>query len=204
MLSPAILPLKNKPKLFLVIVALSFIGAFYVGEYVTATTLVGKWFTRLVYYIPLYLLGAYFGLCKDALVAKRNIAVSIISALLSVAIIVLYMLEILTPAVNWILLHILPISLWLTLDCALFAKIKITYPMKATFFVYAMHMYLIDLLVKQIANFIPYHSLRLYLSVLLFVAFVAAIYLIAVLVSYCAKRILPEKIYSALSGGRVK
>ena len=206
--APLIYKLKNHPKVFLGIIIGALVGGSLCKSLVTSDNEAIQWATRLIGYVPIYLFGAYFGLCKNEFVSKEKYnykLVAIISASISVEIIVYFMLLKQDISVlNYILQLVLPITIWLSTYNSMYEKIKIRYPLKVTFFVYALHMLLIGIFNTLLTKAIGYNSLNPAISFFAHFVFVAILYFVCLAVAYISGKFLPSKFYFALSGGRVE
>ena len=107
------------------------------------------------------------------------------------------------PVLNDVLLHVLPITVWLSTGNALFKNVKIAYPLKITFFVYAMHNILIGIMNTVIGKIVGLNSLNPIVAFFAHYLMVAILYLVVLAFAYITGKILPKKAYFALSGGRV-
>lgn len=207
-LSPFVLKLKDSQKIFLGIVVTVFVASYLWGVFVKSDSEIINWISRLIYYLPAYTLGCYFGLCKSDVVAEEKYnskTVAIISILLSAFILVYFLfLDLKTDYINWILLHCLPITIWLSFSNKKFKKVKISYPMQITFFVYALHALLISLINTILTKFINYNSLHYVVSIITHLVLVIILYLICMCFVFFAKKILPPKLFAMISGGRTK
>jgi len=207
-LAPFIYKLKDHQKIFLGIVIVVFVACNAWRLLVKSDNLALQWITRLIGYMPIYLTGAYLGLCKNEVVAEERYnykLVAIVSAILNVVIILYFiLLKSNMVLLDNILLFVLPITIWLSTYNSMYDKVKIRYPLKVTFFVYAMHAVLIGIFNTLLTKAIGYGNLNPIISFFAHFVFVAILYLTCLLVAYISGKILPSKIYYALSGGRVE
>lgn len=206
--APLIIKLKNHPRVLLIIVALSLIVSNVCRILVLPDNEMVQWVVRLVGYLPLYLIGVYFGLAKSEIIAKERYnykAVSVASIAVSILIIAYFLFfkqEI--PLLNNLLLFVLPITVWLSTYNSMFERASIKYPMKVTFFVYAMHTALIGVLNSVLNKIIGYNSLHPIVSFFAHFVFAAVLYFVCLATAWILGKILPKKLYFALSGGRVE
>ena len=207
-IAPVLYKLKDHSKVFLGVVIGLFICCNLGKLFMTSDDAVTQWAARFVGYLPIYFLGAYFGLCKSEFVSNEAYSyklVAPIAAGLSLLIIAYFaFLKQEIPLLNNVLYFVLPITVWLSTYNAMYDKISIGYPLKITFFVYAMHKLLIELLYMSMTKTIGFTSLPPIISFFAHFVVVAAVYFICLATAYIAGKILPSKMYFALSGGRVE
>ena len=207
LLSPIILVLKKSPRIFLI-----FLCTLTVGSYISAVCVVSDnqviiWVVRLLNYLPTYLFGAYIALCGDSVMVSEKLqrkSVCIISGLISVLILI-YLLLFSTGmvAIDWVLHRVLPISVWLSFRNKMFERTNISFALSISFFIYAMHSILIGILNTIISKIVGYNSLHPILTIPAYILFIACLYGICLFVAFLGKKLLPKKLYFALSGGRV-
>ena len=205
-LCPAIFRLKDRPKMFIAIIGAVTVAAFFASMLDTTSSEALSWAVRLLSYLPHYLLGAFFGLCKSENISGERFnskTVSALSAAATVLFVIFFVIDFDLKYTSWIIGHIIPITVWLAFPCRLFTGTKVCYPMKTTFFVYAMHMLLIGIFNTVVTKVVGYSSLPLVITLPLHFVVIAVIVLICNLFAYVTGKILPPKIYSTLSGGRV-
>ena len=207
LIAPIVFKLKNRPNVLLGIVVGVLVGSNIWKICVVPENATVEWISRLVMYLPFYFLGTYLGLCKSDVVSKGKYnykLVHIISICISIVIIAYFVFWKQNVLIlDNVLLFILPIAIWLSTNNSLYEKIKIRYPLKVTFFIYAMHMLLIGIMNTVLTKLIGYGSLPPMVSFFAHFVFVAVLYGICLAVAYVTGKILPSKIYFALSGGRV-
>lgn len=205
--APLIYKLKEHPNLFLGILIGIFVVCSLSKTFVVSDNAAIGWIMRLVGYIPLYFMGAYFGLCKSDFVSNEKYNrkfVAIVSACISVVIVIYFVFFGQSWRLfNYALSIILPVALWLSTCNSMYEKTKIRYPIKISFFIYAMHMLLIGILNTILTKIVGNGSLHPVLAFFGYFVFLAVLYFICLAVAYIAGKILPAKLYFALSGGRV-
>ena len=205
LIAPLIYKLKEHPNVFLGVLAGVIVLCCAWRVIFDENDRVVHWFMQ---YLPLYFIGAYFGLCKSDFVANEKYnykLVSIVSAVVSVLILVYFVfLDQGWILFGYVLSLILPVTIWLSTYNSMFERFKLGYPVKASFFVYVMHMTLIGIFNTIITKVFGYGSMHPVVVFLAYFVFVAALYAVCLVFAYVAGKILPEKLYFALSGGRVK
>lgn len=206
-ISPLLLKLKKKPQLFLIVVITLTIVCSIVHSEISSENMFVSWLLRLLNYTPIYIFGAYLALCKSRIFSRGRYINKVISvlALLSGATIVLYftLVDVEANAFTWCLKAVLPILLWLAVPDELFGKAKIVFPIRISFFLYAMHGTLIGILDTIFTKLVGYNNMPLILSIICHIVLFTILYLVCLAFAFITKKILPKKIYFALSGGRV-
>ena len=209
--SPLLVKLKNYPIVFKAGVGATIVFAFLWGvlaeEQLNDNGLL-HWVSETINYLPLYVIGAYFGALKSDLVVQEKYNKKVISVISAVIITLSMMYFIFFDVgiqwLNWVLFHILPLAIWLLVSSEHFEKNKITFPLKATFFVYAMHMLLVGITNTILFKIFGYNNLHWVLAIVLHFAQVAGIFAFCTCFAFVGKKILPQKLFATLSGGRVK
>ena len=204
--SPLLLKLRKRPKIFLAMLLGVFFGCCAASQLFNSEKLIFSWLLRMANYLPLYLLGAYLGACKSDMISDGkyiNKWISACAAVLSAVIIVyLVAFDFNIMLLSWILRVILPISLWLSVPDNVFENAKIGFPLKISFFIYAMHSLLIGILNTLFVKVVGYNSISPLPTTACHLGLLFVLYLICFSFAYIAKKILPSKLYFALSGGR--
>lgn len=206
--SPLVLKTQKYKRAFFCILIIVYIGAYLWGTLIESNSQIIGWISRLIYYIPAYMVGAYFGICKsDAIInEKYNVKVTtIIARILSVLFILYFVVfDLDVQGINWIILHGLPITIWLSFSNKMFNKVKINYFIKNTFFVYAMHAFVISVINTIIIKIAQYNSMHYIISFVLHFVCIGVLCLTCTCFALVARKILPSKIFGMLTGGRVE
>ena len=165
----------------------------------------GNWFSNLFDYVPAYCLGVWFALyCPRAVLFESASVFALVIAIgaLAVSAVTLTLDFPYDAALDKVAYLAIPTALWILLPPSCFRKIKITYPLKISFFIYAMHAALIGLLNTVLARVVGLNSLNLPATVAVHVGLLAILYAICLGFAFACKKILPKKFYAVLSGGR--
>lgn len=207
-LSPLLLRLKKHPRVFLALIAVVFVGCGAAFELVPQTNPALVWLVRMANYLPTYMLGAYLALCREADMTRdrfETVAVSRICGVVSVGLILYFSLwNPSVPYVNWILLKLLPFSVWLSVRGIKLENMRVPFPLTISFFLYAAHSLLITLYNGVFLKLFGLGSLPPILAVAVYLVLLALIYLTCLLGGFVAKKCFPKKLFFALTGGRVQ
>lgn len=206
--SPLVYALKKYPGILLTVVIIAFAGCNAWKMLVVSDNTIIQWFSRLFTYVPIYLFGAYLGLCKSEAVSKekyRYKLFAVLSAIVSLLIIACFIFcKQKHYLLNSALMFVLPIAVWMSTYISMYEKIKIRYPLKITFFVYCMHSLLIGIFNTILTKIVGNACFHPVLSFFAHFVFLAALYGFCLATAYVSGKILPPKLYFALSGGRIK
>lgn len=204
-LSPAVLLLKKNRTVCIAVVAVVYAAC------VTVTALVSPvgyaaWFLRLLGYLPLYLVGAAFGMHgTEAVVAEsyQRKPVFITAAVLAVAALLYFVFFAFDIApLNTVIFHSMAVLCWIALPSSVFEGKRVCFPLTVSYFVYAMHSVLIWLLNWAFAiKILRPLELPLGVNAVIQIALIGILYLICLGVAFLLKKILPEKIYRIFAGG---
>lgn len=166
---------------------------------------VASWFSRFFTFVPVYCLGAWCGLYLPRAVfftRMSKTACACAAVGLTAACLVLSLGAFELTAVKRICWLAIPTALWILISPSWLARLNITYPLKISFFVYAMHATLIGLLNTVLARVVGLNALSVIATLLVHTLLFVILYAICLGFAFACKKILPQKIYSVLSGGR--
>ncbi len=164
------------------------------------------WVRRLLTYLPLYFLGSWMGLHYSDIIVKEKyhkgitaVVAAFVFCLISVYFI--FFKQDIRP-VNVVLYQSMAPLLWLSVPQALTNRIRISFPMTVYPFVYAMHGVLITVIHWLTVRVIMVgHPLPMWADALVQILLVLVLYLVATLVAFIFKLILPNKVYRIFAGG---
>lgn len=167
--------------------------------------LLGNWFSNFFDYVPAYCLGVWFALYlpRAVLFDAASMLARVLASVALVASVVVLTLDFPYAAVfDKVAYLAIPTALWILLPPSCFEKIRITYPLKIAFFVYAMHATLIGLLNTVLARVFGLNALNLPVTAAVHLGLLAVLYAVCLGFAFACKKILPQKLYAVLSGGR--
>lgn len=206
--SPLTIKLKNKkiPSLIVLLAILIIVELREFGYINTFFKLDDWWWhSNMLGYIPAYAIGAFFGLnySEKIIQEKYNTKHACIFGIIALIISILLIKYGKAYANSKFYLYIiLTIGLWFIAKSDLFKK-KTPRFMKGTFFMYAMHQPILIPIISKITRIIIKNTNILgYQFILIRVIDVFLILIISWMTSIILKKILPKKLYFALSGGR--
>ena len=204
--SPVLILLRNHRG----VAAYSFVAIFIISLVVStlwrADGIIFAWTRRLLTYLPLYFLGAWMGLSFPDHIVKekyhKGIAAPVAAFAFCLIAVYLIFFKQDIPPVNVVLYQSLAPLLWLALPQSVTNKVRITFPLTVYPFVYAMHSVLITVINWLAVRVIMVdHPLPLWADILVQLVLVLVLYLIATLVAFIFKLILPNKVYRIFAGG---
>ncbi len=206
--APLIVKLKNK-KIPSIITLLSILTLIELREFGYINTLINIkdwwWHGNMLGYIPAYAIGAYIGLnhSEKIIQEKYNTKIVSIVGFITVIISILLLKYAKVYANSQFYIYILfTIGMWLTIKSDIFRK-KVPKYMGCAFFMYAMHQPILIPIVSRITKTIIKNSTILgYQFILIKILDIAIIFTISWVIFIILKKILPKRIFFALSGGR--
>ena len=164
-----------------------------------------SWLFRFVFYLPCYAFGAFVALSNNSKIfGSNNTSVRIITGVLSaVGLIYLWLYANEYPKVSWWVSKAVPVFLLMSMKNKQNSVVNGCPIAKYTFFYYAMHQPLIGILNTAIYHIFGRNSLSIPLAILSRMIYVCIILSICIGFAQLSKRILPPKLFNALSGGRI-
>jgi len=205
-LSPLVLKLREKKVLALSVLSVVSIVCVLITSFVGSSNLFAVWFLRLSFYIPLYFVGAVAALVySDKVVNEvyRKPVFVIIASLLSIAIAVYFAaFTQKAPIFNGIIKYIWVITVWGAIGANVFSKLKVTAFVKNNFIVFALHSVLIGIINTIFNRIFGAIIFMPWITVIIHFGLIALLYFISLAFALICQKILPKKIYFALSGGR--
>ena len=205
---PALLLLKNHPRVTAIVTLFVFVGAYFAYIYWTPDYLFTLWLKKLLGYLPMYLLGAVLAQHAEDAVLKdgeyeKNRLISIMSAVFAALLVILTVVgEVDDIRIKLPVYMMLPIFFWLAIPAPAFEKVRITLPLAIAPMIYGAHSVLILILnslwTQKIFGGV---DLPVALDLIFLVVLLAALYGICLGASYVMKKLLPAKIYGVLFGG---
>lgn len=163
------------------------------------------WFANLFDYVPAYCLGVWFALyCPRAvLFESTSLLARVIAGVALVASVVVLNLDFPYDTVlDQVTYLAIPTALWILLPPSSFEKMKVAYPLKISFFIYAMHATLIGLLNTVLVRIVGPNSFNLLSAIVVHIGLLAILYAVCLGFAFACKCVLPKKLYAVLSGGR--
>ncbi|MBQ8688903.1 MAG: acyltransferase family protein [Clostridia bacterium] len=204
-LSPIILLLKKHRAIGIAVLAVVFVGCLIFTSRVSLGGY-GFWITRLVGYIPLYMLGAVLGMYCGGAVAHEKYhtgTLGIVAAVIFVAGVVYFTFfpQKISP-LNTVFYYAMAVTSWLAVPSGAFERFRVRFPVTVSYFVYSMHALLILILNWLVTRkLLVSVDLPIAVDIIIHLALVGVLYLICLGVAYLAKRILPERVYRIFAGG---
>lgn len=162
---------------------------------------------RFLRYLPIYFIGAFAGMHCSEFVLKEKYK----EIIMVIFAIVLYLISAIVckrttnPKLLWVLSYIIqPILFWFAIPSKIM-KWDIKCPFNCSFIMYAMHGPIILSIYETLVTWFIISDRTFYpiVIVLIKIAVVIAVYLTSVLITYFLKKIMKEKYFDMLSGGRI-
>ncbi len=167
--------------------------------------LIEIWFSRFLNYVPIYCLGIYFALYRPRKVMFASVpkAVYVGAGIVLVSACTVLAFDAWSIYICQRLCYLLiPTAMWILLSPSWLHKLRIRYPLKISFFIYAMHGTLISLLNTLLYRMVGYHSFSTPVSITVHLLLLVVLYAVCLVFAFVCKKILPKKCYAVLSGGR--
>lgn len=166
----------------------------------------GFWIERTVRNLPLFFLGAYGAMhFSDVILLERynNKIIIPVFAILFVLSVFLSN-KIVNGKIRWVIVTISPILLWFGFYSKVFIK-DLGWLFKCNFFIYALHgPFLLDIIVEKTTSFDIGDRVFYPIEIVLFkIIILIFIYFTSVGIAFLLKKIMKDKYYNLLSGGRV-
>ncbi len=205
-LSFAVILLNRSRVASLAVLVAVFVGSLLLTTFVKGESFYLAWILRLVSYLPVYFLGAHLGMHASSTVESEEYhtrPLSVVSAVLSLAILAYFVLLRLDIApVNLVLYQCLPVLCWAALPAKRLTRVKLSFPLTVSYFVYALHSLLITVLNWVVVRkLLAGAQLPMVVDVIIHLLLVAVLYFVCLLVAFVAKKLLPQKIYRIFAGG---
>lgn len=212
LIAPLIIKLKNHKKtslcvLICVILSTSILSI-WGGNFKWYQALVKEvWIVgNIVYYLPLYAIGAFAGLRYSDKLVKEDYNTKL-SKMISIPVFIfsLLLLCIFKLPISRLLFVICCISLWFSFDSKIFSK-KPSSVFNVSFFMYAMHApFLMDITYNIFSNFYKSRGWIYPIEAVTYrILGTLVIWGITILLAYIFKFVFSDKVFSALSGNRAK
>ena len=205
--APLVIKLKNRKTLgTIVLVAVSAVSIALSTLLNSDESLIKGWFGRFFRYMPAYSLGVYFALNFKDIIANpkyKQKTLALIALPVLVLVSVYHILGINNTVVYWLVLSLIPAVCWLAVPTFCFEKTKITFRLKTSFFIYAMHnVFFIPIFNAFTIRFLAGRTITMPVACLIHIALFALLLAMVYVFAFVSKKILPKGIYNALSGGR--
>lgn len=206
--SPLIIKFKNKKISSIIVLVLTLI-LIELREFGYISTFIKIddwwWHGNMLGYIPAYAIGAYLGLNHSETITKEKYntkMMTIIGMIMIITSILLIKYAKVYANSQFYLYIILTVGLWITLKSNIFRK-KTPKFMACSFFMYAMHQPILIPIVSRTTKIVIKNSTILgYQFIIIKLTSVLIILIISWLTYILLKKLLPQKLFSILSGGR--
>lgn len=210
LVAPVLVKVKKNRTLVTIVLFALVIGASVfrhtVAQELLAPLRFGKYFERLIGYFPMYFLGVFLGMFyHDEILFEKytSVKLSVIAFVAVIACGVVFWNMGDTGIVPIVCQRIQMFGLWICLGSELF-KFKPLRPFKISVVIYALHQItLIPVVNSWVVNRWMNYSYGMVGHILLAFAAVLVLYVFCVAAVYMMKLVLNEKLFNAMSGGRI-